>query len=123
MPGMTEGYRHVTVAHGASLSTHIGLVDDAGTELAGGSPAYARKFVYWSAPSSGVVRPYADAGLTENLVFDIPAAANVAGWRGYSAPSGGTDYGGKALTREEYAAQGKYTLIAALTAIKHQAGV
>lgn len=116
MPDMTDGYRDAIANHGASLITHIGLVDNTATELSGGDPAYARLAVPWTtAPTSGVgiVRPSAD------LMFDIPAAANVSGWRGYSAVTAGTNYGGKALDREEFAKQGQYRLQAVLTGILH----
>jgi len=114
MPGMTEGYRNAIANHGASLITHIGLVDNTGTELSGGSPAYARKPITWTSASGGIIRPNAD------LTFDVPAGANVSGWRGFSALTGGTNYGGADLTREDFAGQGQYKLLAASTGIKHE---
>jgi hypothetical protein len=113
---MTEAYRNAIANAGKALITHIGLVDEVGAELSGGSPAYARKPVTWTAASGGVVRP------TANLTFDIPAGKTVAGWRGYTALSGGTDYGGSSLTAEAYAAQGQYVLAAASTGISHLDG-
>lgn len=95
--------------------THIGLVDDGGDELTGGSPAYARKAVTWADGADGVQNPNAD------LTFDVPAGATVAGWRGYDALTEGTDYGGEDLTEEVFAAQGEYTLLAASTGITHAA--
>ena len=109
---MTAGYRNAVADHGASLITHIGLVDGTGTELTGGSPAYARKAVTWTSASDGTIRPNAD------ITFDVPAVT-VGGWRGYSAATAGTDYGGKALTNETFAAQGEYKLLAANTGILH----
>jgi hypothetical protein len=99
--------------------THIGLTDG-GVELAGGTPAYARQAVTWSAggtgaDADGTVRPTAD------LDFDIPAGVDVDGWQGYSALTGGTAYGITALTLESYAAQGTYKLLAASTAVNHAA--
>lgn len=113
---MTEGYRNAIATHGASLVKYIGLVNDQGTELSGGG--YARKQVYWSDPVGGVIRPYANAAKTEDLEFDVPAG-KVGGWRGFSAATGGTNYGGESVTVETYAAQGEYRLKASLTAIKH----
>jgi len=113
MPNMTDGYRNAIANHGASLITHIGLVDETGTELTGGSPAYERQAVTWTSASDGIIRPTAD------LTFDIPENTTVAGWRGYSALTAGTNYGGKALTQETYAAQGEYKLLAASTGILH----
>jgi hypothetical protein len=97
------------------LITHIALFGD-GSEVTGGSPAYARKAVTWTAPAGdGLIRPNA------NLVFDIPAAGKVDEWRGFSASSGGTDYGGAVLTEETFAGQGTYTLLAASTGIDFDA--
>lgn len=100
--------------HGQSLITHIGLFDGA-SEITGGSPAYARVAVTWVDDGDGVMRPSA------NLTFNIPAGADVTGWRGFSASSGGTDYGGETLTTESYAGQGTYVLLAASTSITHAA--
>lgn len=110
---MNATYLNAIRDHGQGLITHIGLVDDVGAELSGGSPAYARRAVTWTDDGDGVSRPSAD------LDFDIPAGASVAGWRGYSASTAGTNYGGAALTQEDYAAQGVYRLLAAQTAIAH----
>lgn len=110
---MEVAYRNAIADHGASLITHIGLVDETGTEITGGSPAYARQAVSWTSASSGSISPTAD------LTFDIPASTTVGGWRGYSASTGGTDYGGEDLTQETFASQGEYVLQAAGTAINH----
>lgn len=89
------------------LITHVGLVDDSGTELTGGS--YARLAVTWGAASAGKIAP------TGDLTFDVPASVTVGGWRGYSASTSGTDYGGSDLTHETYAGAGQYKLLAAST--------
>lgn len=102
------------IADAADAITHIALFGN-GSEVTGGSPAYARKAVTWTAPSSGLVRP------TGNLVFDIPPGGVVDEWRGFTALSAGTDYGGEVLTEETYAGQGTYTLVAATTGIDHDA--
>jgi hypothetical protein len=114
MATMTEGYRNAIATSGGALITHIGLVDETGTELSGGSPAYARKTVTWTTAAAGIIRPDA------NLVFDIPAGKIVAGWRGFTALGGGTNYGGPNLTQETFVAQGTYTLLAASSGIKHE---
>jgi len=111
---MTEAYRNAIADYGASLITYIGLVDETGTELSGGDPAYARQPVTWTAASDGIIRPSAD------LTFDVPAGTTVGGWRGYSALTGGTDYGGADLTQETFTNQGTYTLLAAQTGIRHE---
>lgn len=111
---MSETYRNLTATYGGTLITHIGLVDDEGTELTGGDPAYARLAVTWTSASAGIIRPNAD------LTFNVPAATTVGGWRGYSASTGGTNYGGADLSQEAYTNQGTYKLLAASTGIKHE---
>lgn len=111
---MNVTYDNALATHGATQVTFIGLLNGAGVEITGGSPAYARRSVTWTAPSGGLIRP------TANLTFDIPGGANVAFWNGYSAITGGTDFGSTALpATETYAAQGRYELIAANTGIQH----
>ena len=110
---MTEGYRNLIATAGGVAITHIGLVNGSGTEISGGSPAYARKEITWTTASAGTIRPNAD------LTFDIPAGVTVGGWRGYTALTSGTDYGGQTLTNEAFAAQGQYKLLASGTGILH----
>lgn len=95
-------------AIGAAI-THIGLVNGSGTELSGGS--YARQAVTWTSATAGLVRPTAD------LTFSVPAGGVVAGWRGFTASTGGTNHGGADLTSETYSGAGTYTLLAASTSI------
>jgi hypothetical protein len=111
-------YLNAIVDNGNPI-THIGLTDG-GVEISGGTPAYARLAVTWTAGGNGAdddgqVRP------TGDLEFDIPTGATVDGWQGYSALTAGTAYGVTALTAEAYGAQGTYTLLAASTAINHDA--
>lgn len=110
---MSAGYRNAVATAGAALITHIGLVDETGTEITGGSPAYARQAVTWAAASNGIIRPDAD------LTFNIPASTSVKGWRAYSAATAGTDYEGYALVQEDFTGQGQYVLAAASTGIGH----
>ncbi|MFF4779401.1 hypothetical protein ACFY05_41960 [Microtetraspora fusca] len=110
---MTTAYLDAIAGAGRTSITHIGLVNASGVEITGGS--YARKAAGWTASASGVIRPSAD------LVFDIPAGATVAGWRGYSAITAGTNYGGADLTAQNFASAGTYTLLAASTSINHTA--
>ncbi|HHV41480.1 MAG TPA: hypothetical protein GXX72_01340 [Clostridiaceae bacterium] len=108
---MSENYRNAIANHGGSLIKYIGLVNASGVEISGGG--YARKAVTWTAASGGTIRPNAD------LVFDVPAGATVAGWRGFSAATTGTNYGGEDLTAETFAGAGQYKLLAANTGILH----
>lgn len=110
---MENNYLNAIANHGASLITHIGLVDETGTEISGGDPAYARQSVTWD-DTDGLIRPSTDR------VFDIPENTTVGGWKGYSASTGGTEYGGGDLTNVEFSIQGTYTLQASGTGINHQ---
>ncbi len=112
---MSTGYRNAIADYGASLISHIGLVDESGVELSGG--AYARLAVTWTTAADGVVRP------TVDLLFEVPAATTVKNWRAYSAITGGTNYGGADLTQEAFTNAGQYKLIAAGTGILHSESV
>ena len=109
---MDSNFHNALAAYGAGLITHIGLVNGSGVEISGGS--YARKAVTWTG-AANVKSPNAD------LVFDIPAGATVAGWRGFTALTVGTNYGGAALTSAPFTNAGTYTLQAASTNITVQA--
>lgn len=75
------------------------------SELAGGSPAYARKATTWSAASSG------GKNLSSTVVFDVPSGVTVAYVGLWDSLSGGAFQGGGPLaTSESYSAQGSYTL-------------
>ncbi|MGH3098321.1 MAG: hypothetical protein ACRDMV_20245 [Streptosporangiales bacterium] len=111
---MNAAYLDGTADAGGGLIGFLGLVDDTGAELAGGS--YTRLAVAWNLTAgTGRINP------TSDLVFDVPSGATVAGWRGYSASTSGTDYGGADLTSQPFNSSGEYTLLAAQTAIDHDA--
>lgn len=109
---MNSAFHNSLATHGASLITHIGLFNASGVEISGG--AYARKAVSWTG-AANVKSP------TANLVFDVPAGAVVAAWRGFSASTSGTDYGGAELTEVTFSNAGTYTLLAATTNFTIQA--
>ena len=106
---MNAAFNTALAAYGSGLITHIALFNG-GTEISGGSPAYARKAVTWT--GSGATR-----SPSANLVFDIPAGATVTNWRGFTASTAGTDYEGATLTSTAFSNQGTYTLLAASTNI------
>lgn len=114
---MNAAYLNVLRDAGQAAITHIGLVDGAGTELAGGG--YARLPVTLVDDADGVIRPSADR------VFTVEAGDVVGGWRAFSALTGGTNFGGHDYTGaaiKTYNNPGTYTLVAASTTITHQAG-
>lgn len=108
---MATSYSNALGTAGAAILTHIGLVDETGTELTGGS--YARVAVTWAAVSSGLIRPNAD------LTFNVPAGKIVGGWRAFTASTSGTNHGGASVTQETYVGAGTYVLAAASTSIQH----
>jgi hypothetical protein len=79
----------------------------AGTEVTGGSPAYARKSLSWSAPSNGVS--------TATVTFDVPTGVTVAGFGVYTAVTAGTYLDGAAVTSQAFSAQGTYQLTITFT--------
>ncbi len=92
-----------TVAVFASL--HTADPGSAGTsEVAGGSPAYARKAITWNAAASSNLDNNA------NPVFDVPAATTITHLGLWSAITAGTFYGSADITDETFALQGTYTL-------------
>lgn len=74
----------------------------AGTEVTGGSPAYARKALTWGAASGSVV--------TVTVTFDVPAGTTVVGAGVHTAITAGTYLDGGAVTSQAFATQGTYTL-------------
>jgi hypothetical protein len=87
------------------------------SELAGGSPLYARKQTTWGTPANGVLTGSAQT-------FDVPAGQTI-GWYGvWTAATGGTWVTGGPLRNagnttnitETYTAQGQYALTPKMTA-------
>jgi hypothetical protein len=80
----------------------------AGTELAGGSPAYARQAANWGTAASSAVSAAPAA-------FNVASGATVAGAGFHSASTGGSYLDGGAVTSQAFASQGTYTLTATYT--------
>lgn len=92
------------VAGFASLHTASPSTTGA-NEVTGGSPAYARKAITWNAAASG------NLDSSNQPLFDIPAGTTVTHFGLWSAASGGTFYGGDALSASEaFTGQGTYQL-------------
>lgn len=112
---MKSTYATLVRNAGKAAVTHIGLVNGSGVELSGGS--YARIAEAWAddnvTPNNGRIRLAADR------VFQVPAGSTVAGWRGYTALTLGTEHGGAALPSEAFTNAGEYRLLAASTYIDH----
>lgn len=73
----------------------------AGTEPSGGSPAYARKSLSWTA---GTV----DGVVTATATFDIPSGTTVVGVGVHTAVTAGTYLDGATVTSQAFASQGTY---------------
>ena len=93
-------------------SAHTGDPGATGTanEVAGGSPAYARKAITWAAADSST--PSVKALAATFPVFDIPAGTTVAFIGLWTLDTGGTYGGCWDVTDEVFAGQGTYTLSA-----------
>ena len=75
------------------------------SQVTGGSPAYARKAIAWTAASSSAT---SNSG---QIVFDVPTGTTINHLGYWSASTGGTFYGSRALnTAQTYTSQGTYTL-------------
>lgn len=74
----------------------------AGTEVTGGSPAYARKSISWGAASGGVI--------TGTVTFDVPTGTTVVGAGVHTAITAGSYLDGAAVTSQAFASQGTYQL-------------
>jgi hypothetical protein len=81
--------------------THVGLLNS-GTELTGGSPAYARKTLSYGATAAG--------DWAGTATFDVPAGSTVNQVGYYTASSGGAPVHTETVTTEVYGAQGTYAL-------------
>lgn len=86
--------------YGAVYTTAPGA--SAGTEPSGGSPAYARKSLSWSAASGGVI--------SATATFDIPTGTTVVGIGLHSALTAGTYIDGATITSQAFASQGTLTV-------------
>jgi len=90
--------------YGAVYTTAPGAA--AGTEPSGGSPAYARKALTWSAP----VTTGSTEVITSTATFDIPAGTTALGAGLHSAATGGTYMDGGSLTSQAFASQGTFAI-------------
>jgi hypothetical protein len=74
----------------------------AGTEVAGGAPAYARKSLAWGAAAASAI--------TCAPVFDVPSGTTVVGAGCHTAITAGTYLDGASVTSQAFASQGTYTV-------------
>jgi len=92
----------ISITH---ASLHTANPDPSGgSEVTGGTPAYARKSITWSAASAGSM------SASNQPVFDVPPATTVSHVGFWSAVTAGTYFGMADVTDETFGAQGTYTL-------------
>lgn len=87
-------------AFGALYTTAPGAT--AGTEVTGGTPAYARKALTWGAAASSAV--------TVTATFDVPSGTTVVGAGVHTAVTAGTYLDGSTVTSQAFASQGTYAV-------------
>lgn len=107
--------KYATDSPYAALYTTVPTTAAAGTEVTGGSPAYARKAITWSGPN--VVGPLgagtqpATHGVNYfQVTFDVPPATSVKGAGLHSAVTAGTYRHGGAVTQFDATGQSTYVL-------------
>ena len=111
MTGLNDTGKNMMLESGigtafAYASLHTADPGTGGTsEVTGGSPAYARKALTWATAAT-----HAKAS-SNAQVFDVPASTTITHLGYWSASSGGTFYGSRALdTDQTFATQGTYTV-------------
>src|SRR5438093_4487812 len=75
------------VAGAIGTATHLGLhttLGASGTEVTGGSPAYARKAITWNAAATG------SKDISAAVTFDVPAGTTIVAVQAWSAVTAGT---------------------------------
>jgi len=90
----------------AALHSGAPGADGSGNELAGGTPAYARKAVAMAVASAGA------RAISAGVTFDVPAAGVVAYASLWTAETGGVCLATDDVTSESFTGQGTYNLTA-----------
>lgn len=108
----TTALRNTLAGSYASAATYAALYttapsSTAGTEVSGGSPAYARKAISWSAASNGAI--------TASVVFDVPSGTTVRGVGIHSAATAGNYLDGVVVSDQAFTSQGTYTVSLSFT--------
>lgn len=89
--------------------TALGTSNAIGTEVSGGSPAYARVAASWGTPAAGAVTSAA-------TVLNVPTGITIVGVSLYDVASGApTYYDQVGVTSQAFSSQGTYTVTATFT--------
>lgn len=108
MAGLVAAGKNLMLSGFSGTATYVSLhtadpSTNGGSEVTGGS--YARKSAAWGSPSAGSVTN------GSNIVFDVPGSTTISYLGYWSAASGGTFYGSRALdTPQTFATAGTYTI-------------
>ncbi|WP_439593874.1 phage tail fiber protein [Microbacterium sp.] len=94
--------------YGALFTADPGTADAATNEVAGGSPAYARKNMTWGSASAGAITSAATP-------FDVPSGTTVRYFGVASATTGATIGDSTTVTDQLFSSQGVYTVTATYT--------
>lgn len=96
-----------TALYGALTTTAPG--SSSGTEVTGGSPAYARIAAAWGTVTNGVVS-------ASPMVFNVPGpAVTVVGFEFFNLSSAGIYQDGCGITSQTFSSQGTYTITPTFT--------
>lgn len=110
MAGISANGKNALLAGLKTAITHASLHSadpgsDGTNEIAGGTPAYGRQAVTFGDPSGGSM------ATTASMTFNVPANATVAYVGYWSAPTGGTFLGSRALDASQaFATAGTFTV-------------
>lgn len=97
--------KFITLAlYGALGTTAAGAT--ASTELTGGSPAYARKPLTWSTPTTAI--PSVSSATA--AVFDVGSGNTVQTFMTFDASTAGNFINSAAITSQAFASQGTYSV-------------
>jgi hypothetical protein len=103
---MATAYSTNIGKYGALVSTAPGSTT--GTEISGGSPAYARVVPAWSGASASVIT----AG---SMLFNVPSGASIVGFEFFDAATAGNYLDGTTVTTQAFASQGTYSVVPTYT--------
>jgi hypothetical protein len=97
-------YFGTLAAYGALTSTAPGTTT--GTEISGGSPAYARKPLSWGTATTATPSVMSASAAT----FDVASGTTVVGFETYDAVTAGNYLNGAGITSQTFASQGTYAV-------------
>lgn len=95
-------------AYAALFTADPGTTGTAGSEVTGGSPAYARKAITWGAAANGVT--------SGSVTFDVPTGTTITFAGVCSAVSGDNLLDRVAIASQQFSSQGTYALTLTFTA-------